>query len=168
MGRQVVLRDLNIKGNSDTAYKASNGKYYSSQEAYEKIVAEQEYRSDCIKLMYNLLDYDSFMKLPTIFYKKLKEWEPFTYRVVLKCINNKASSVDWALNNKSFNSEVAKMMYICAILDNGMVDALKEVRKEDRKKAREVAENKSEQVNNVAIANPIQQTKNISRWLEDD
>lgn len=168
MGRQVILRDLNVKGNSDNAYKAPDGKYYSSQKAYKNISVEKEYRSECIGFMYNLLGYDSFMKLPTIFYKKLQGWKPFSYRVVRKCMDNKASSIDWALNNKDFNGEVSKMMYICAILDNGMVDALKEVRKEDRIKARKVVKNESVITNEAEISNPNQQAKDISRWLEDD
>lgn len=168
MGRQVVLRDLNIKGNSDTAYKAPNGKYYSSQEAYEKILTEQKYKSDCIKLMYNLLGYDQFMKLPTIFYKKLAEWEQYSYKVVYICMIKKSPAIDWALSNKDFKNENSKVLYLCAILDNHMVDTYRETKRQEKKVSREVAKNKNEQINSMEIVNPVQQTKNLSRWLEDD
>ena len=63
MGRKVKLQDLNIYGNSDNAFKASNGKYYSSEEAWQIKQKENEYRLKCISHISELMGYEKNMKL---------------------------------------------------------------------------------------------------------
>ena len=115
----------------------------------------------------SLLEYKDFMKIPTYFYKRLKECEGYGYDVVYRCIQNKAKDIRWALANKDFNSEVGKMMYIWAILNNSMNDALKEVVAERREEERK--NRKSDESVNVDldIKTVKQKTVNISRFLEE-
>ena len=167
--RKVKLQDTGEFGLDTAAYKAPNNKYYSSEAAYKKMAMNAEYRAKCIDAMYAILEYKTFMKLPTYFYKRLKECEGYGYDVVFHCIQNKAKDIKWAINNKNFNSEIGKMMYIWAILNNHMNDALKEVVAERR------AEEKRNQISPVEqsvdvdleINNKKQRTVDISKFLEE-
>lgn len=142
-------------------------KYYSSKEAYDNMIAQKKNRQQCIDEMYEVLGYQSFMKIPTFFYKKLSEWEPYGYDVVLDCICTNESSIEWALNNKEFKQETAKIMYICAIIENHINDSLK------AKKNKVKQEQKEKMVDVVDIDLNIhrdirQKTKDISKFLEED
>ena len=167
--RRVKLQDTGEYGTSSTAYQAPNKKYYSSEAAYLKMAANATYRAKCIDTMYAILEYRTFMKLPTYFYKRLKECEGYGYDVVYRCIRNKAKDIIWALDNKEFNSEVGKMMYIWAILNNSMNDALKEVVAERREEERKIKNTQTEESVNVDLdlKTVEQHTVNISRFLED-
>jgi len=167
--RRVKLQDTGEYGTSSTAYQAPNKKYYSSEAAYLKMAANATYRAKCIDAMYAILEYKTFMKLPTYFYKRLKECEGYGYDVVYRCMLDKANDIRWAVNNKDFNSEVGKMMYIWAILNNYMNDALKEVVAERRERERKSKTTATEESVNVDldIDNGDQHTVNISRFLED-
>lgn len=134
MARKVKCQDSGQYSTSDVAYKAANGKYYTSKKVYDKLNEDKKYREECISLIYSYLGYESFMKIPTFFYKKLKDWEPYGYDVVLMCIQDNKNSIEWALSNKTFNQESAKIMYICAILENHMTDSLKKCREMERVK----------------------------------
>ena len=167
--RKVKLQDTGEYSTSDVAYQAPNKKYYSNEAAYKKIIINTTYRQKCIDTMYELLEYKEFMKIPTYFYKRLKECEGYGYDVVYRCIQNKAKDIKWALNNKDFNSEVGKMMYIWAILNNSMNDALKEVvaeRRAEEKKNKTTAVEESVNVD-LNITEKKQHTVDISRFLED-
>lgn len=165
--RKVKLQDTGEYSTSDVAYKAPNKKYYTNEAAYKKMETNSTYRQKCIDGMYELLEYKDFMKIPTYFYKRLKECEGYGYDVVYRCIQNKAKDIRWALANKDFNSEVGKMMYIWAILNNSMNDALKEVVAERREEERK--NRKSDESVNVDldIKTVKQKTVNISRFLEE-
>ena len=167
--RKVKLQDTGEYSTSDVAYKAPNKKYYSNEAAYKKMQINAEYRQKCINAMYELLEYKDFMKIPTYFYKRLKECEGYGYDVVFRCMQMKASSIQWALHNKEFNTEVGKMMYIWAILNNSMNDALKEVVAERREEERKLKNNTTEESVNVDldITTVKQKTVNISRFLEE-
>ena len=164
--RKVKLQDTGEYSTNDVAYQAPNKKYYSSEEAYKKIVRNNLYRTKCIESMYMLLGYKDYMKIPTYFYKRLKECEGYGYDVVYRCMQLKAKDVQWALTNKSFTSEIGKIMYIWAIFDNNMNDALKDVVAERRRQEMETKDNESVNVD-LDITDTEQHTVNISRFLED-
>lgn len=167
--RKVKLQDTGEYSTDTSAFKAPNKKYYSSELAYKKMVKNAEYRAKCVDAMYAVLEYQSFMKLPTYFYKRLKECEGYGYDVVYRCILNKSKDIQWAIRNKDFNSEVGKMMYIWAILDNSMNDALKEIVAERRAKEKKEKTTAVEQSVNVDldINTKKQHIVDISRFLED-
>lgn len=169
MGRKVKLQDTGEFGTSDHAYQAPNKKYYSTESAYKKIALNGEYRVKCVSAIYDLLGYKDFMKLPTYFYKRLKDCEGYGYDVVFRCIQKKSKDIQWAIEHKDFSSEVGKMMYLWAILDNSMNDALKEVIQEKRESEKI---EKSKLVEGMVgidlnINSRKQKTVDISRFLED-
>ena len=170
MSRKVKLQDTGEFGINTQAYQAQNKKYYSSKEAYQKIARNAEYRAKCIDGMYALLEYKDFMKLPTYFYKRLSECEGYGYDVVYHCMKKKARDIQWAIHNKEFNSEVGKMQYIWAILNNYMNDALKQVVAERRAEEKKNKTSAVEESVNVDLEIPEvkQSTVNISKFLEDE
>lgn len=144
MARSVRLVDTNELSTSDISYKAPNGKYYSSEEAYNKWDLNKKMRIKCVEKMYDLLNYKSFMKIPSLFYKKLSEWEPYGYDVVLICMNSVNDKVSWIIKNKDFQSETAKILYLCSVFENNMTDALKEKARKERMKESSLKNNVKE------------------------
>lgn len=165
MGRRVKLWDAPGEyGDSDTAYKVEK-KYYTSKEAYESYQNDNLNRQKVIILIHSLLGYEEHQMIPTIFLKKLKEWKPYGYDVVLQTLEDNASSVEWALQNKNFDSEIRKVQYISSIIANHLVDTEKKMKREKRSIGL---------MSNVVIIddfvdlNNTQKTKDISRFLEDE
>lgn len=133
----VKLHDYNNDSKIDRkdAYKAPNGFYYSSEEAYQTTIQREQQRKQCIDKMYNYMGYQSFMKIPTIFYKKLKDWEGYGYHVIYRAMLLAESSIQKALTSKEFDSEFNKVTYLSAIIQNQLNDALKLEKREKSVKA---------------------------------
>ena len=146
--------------------KKSN-KYYTSESAYKKWKLNSEYRTKCISKMYDLLGYETYMKIPTFFYKKLTQWEPYGFDVVSLCIDNKSRDIIWAINNKEFRQETSKIMYICAILENGMNDALKQKVREEKMMKDNRKQSDTDLVD-IDINNRKQVARDISSFLDED
>lgn len=165
MGRKVKLQDTGGFGDSAINYKAENGKYYTSENAYLIIKTNKEYRQKCIDKIAEVLDYQLGMKLPTVTFKKLNEFEVYGYDVVYETIIQQSGAIDWALQNKQFNQETAKIFYIMAIIQNNIMTEYK----------KKIAKNKQQDKKITTIDVEIEdikvtskQTKDISKWLEDE
>lgn len=162
--RRVKCQDTGEYSTSDVAYKAENGKYYSSQAAYSLLLEQKEDRQRCVDLMFEVLNYQSWMKLPTFFFSKLKTWEPYGYKVVYDTINGVRQNIEWALQNKRFADESKCVVYVCAIIENHLNDYYKLHKREQQ------AENKSNRLEIDASTEfiPTQRTrKDISSLLGD-
>ena len=136
MSRAVRLQDIDPKGqksgNSDTAFRAPDKKYYSSEEAYNRIIADKSWRNKIIVHMYYIMGYSYGMVLPTVFYKKLAGLEAYGYEVVYDTIIGEESSIKWAIRNKRFQTETGKLLYIMSIIVNKINDYYKK-KQHDRK-----------------------------------
>ena len=155
MARKVKCVDTGELSTSDLAYKAPNGKYFSSEANYKQWEENKTYRLKCIDKMYEIMGYKPKMILPTYFFKKLKDFEGVGYLALYNTMITQSKSIDWALKNKDFGSETAKVMYIVA--------KLKEKREANRK------------INTImpdefVMDLPVEQKKSvdISRWVEDE
>lgn len=165
------------KIDKDTAYclekVSSSGKitrkYYTSEEVYLNWKNQKDEREKCIQKMYDILEYQPFMKIPTIFFKKLnEEWEPYGFDVVNICIDNNIDSIKWALKNKRFNGETSKVMYIAAIIENNLNDALKEKSK-IQKEIKKGMKNTAKIIEGVDLNNigTVKQTHKVTDLLGD-
>ena len=141
MARRVKLQDTGEYSTSDVAYRAPNKKYYSSKEAFVNREKAKNYRQQCIEKLQNIMGYQPGMKLPTLAYKKINEYErPYGFDVLLETMNSQESSMLWAIKNKNFTSETGKVMYLFAIIQNNAMDAfqkkvhLEKVKREQQKK----------------------------------
>lgn len=145
-------------------YKAENGKYYTSKEKYDEYIKNNKYKDKCTAAIFNMLQYKEHMKLPTLWYKKLAEWKGYGYEVVFETIIKQEGSISWAIENKQFTSEVAKIMYVSAIINNNLTDTLKEI---NRKRNIVRKDNNNEILVDIKNINRQQKVKNISSFLED-
>jgi len=164
MGRQVKLWDKpGEKGDSTVSYKAPNGKYYSSESAYQQIMAQKEYRKKCLDYLCNILDYDDDIPFPTIMPKLLDEMKKCGYDVLFETIQRHENNIVWALQNKDFSNEYQKIKYIMTIVRNNVIDVYREYQQKvaaDRTKA--------EIINIDDFKQQHKQKKtDISRWLDD-
>lgn len=123
--RQVKCQDTGVLVSALDAWKAPNGKYYSSQGAFEHLVKEKEYRQKCMEKIGNILGYTKGQKFPTIVAKKLKEYETYGYDTVYQTILGKEQDIYNAISNKDFASEYNKTSYIMAIITNSINDFYK-------------------------------------------
>ena len=168
MARKIKCVDTGELSTSDLAYKAPNGKYYSSEANYKQWEENKTYRLKCIDKMYEIMGYKPKMILPTYFFKKLKEFEGVGYLALYNTMITQSKSIEWALKNKDFGSETAKVMYITAILNNNVMDEYKKIVAEKRanKKVDEIADEISFMEN--LVNRNDRKTKDISKWLEDE
>ena len=166
MARKVKLRDTGEESTSDIAYKAEDGKYYSSKEVYEKIFENKTYRTKCIELMFKVLGYKNNMIIPTFFYKSLKNFEGVGYKALYNTMIEQDNVVQYTLKNKEFNGETAKVMYIMAIYNNNVMDSYKKmISEQKRNKYIHNIDDKIEEISDNVSRK--QEVKNISRFLEE-
>lgn len=168
MARKVKLQDTGEYSTSDIAYRGSNGKYYSSKESFEKYNKNKEYRQKCINLMFDIMGYKDNMILPTYFYKSLTKFEGVGYEALYNTMIRQDGSVQWTLKNKYFNSETGKIMYVMAIYNNNIMDEYKKIVADERAKKHISAKNEEiAEVSTEIKTDRKQETKNISKFLED-
>ena len=151
MPRQCKLQDTGESVPVDQAFRAPNKKYYSSEAAWQKVVINKEYRSKCVDFLMSLLDYKEGMKLPTITYKKIQEYEPYGLDVLYATMLSQQSSCEWALQNKDFRQETAKIFYLFAIFQNHIMDEYKQ--KVQAEKSKRQAE---KQVENAEVGSLLE------------
>ena len=171
MGRRVKLFDkVGEFGDSSIAFKAPTGKYFSSEKAYKDWANNRDYRQKCINKIYELLEYESYQMLPSLFYKRLSEWTGYGFETVYRAIGRAEQSICWVLNTKDFSSEVGKLMYITKIIEGQLNDAKKEV-----SQMHKLHGNTSSQIiideyatEKIDLIGRKQTTKDISRFLEEE
>lgn len=130
--RQVKCRDTGMLVSASDAWKAPDGKYYSSQGAFKHLENEKMYRQKCIDEIGDILGYIKGQKFPTIVAKKIKEYEVYGYDTVLRTILDKKQTILYNLCNKTFASEYNKVSYIMAIITNSINDVYKRKKAEEK------------------------------------
>lgn len=163
MARKVKCVDTGEYSTSDVAYRATNGKYWSSVAAYNHHEEQMEWFHKCVNLMMSELGYDDSF-VPTLIMKNLKRYEKVGYDVAHKTIEQQHDAIMWALQNKTFIKEFNKITYVFRIIDNNILDVY-EAKKRDKEQKR---------INEAMIVpqddqvqNKRQGTHNISKFLED-
>ena len=164
--RQVKCRDTGVLVSASDAWKAPDGKYYSSKGAFEHLMNEKTYRQQCLEELGNILGYHDGQKFPTVVAKKLKEYEYYGYKVVLKTIITKKSDMEYAISHKEFASEYNRVAYIMAIITNSINDVKRKM--DEELKAEHVSES-AITAEDVALANvPAERgsVRDISKFLK--
>ena len=162
MARRVKCQDTGEYSTSDVAYRAANGKYYSSMASYQQLEEQKAQRQKCIDALFEILGFDKDTIVPTILFKNLKSYEKMGYDIVYDTIIEEERDINWALQNVNFQNTTGMIMYVCKILENHMMDVYQ------RKKFRQCHANRKEIViDNIEINNKKQKTKDISKFLED-
>lgn len=160
------------------AYKVSkNNKniYYCNEEEYNSITKEENDKSTCLKGVAGILN---IAMIPPVLSKQINILREFyEYPVILRTFKDKSSSIIWALENRTFNSEFSKYKYIITIIMNGIDDTKKAMDKErrDMEKLFESNKDSNDRAIEIDIMNSsnfeIKNTKNnksdISEFLFD-
>lgn len=171
MRRQVKCVDTQQLADRDKCYKAADGKYYSSEAAYNFICKETVWRNKTYDLCSEECGYYDGNKhfLPPIFKSMLKEWAAdFGWECVYKTVYCLADDFKWAVTTKQFSNEFRKSSYIGAIIGNNIYKVHKSI--VDREKQIKQAEQLAKQVNadDMTMAQSNNKINDISNLLEDD
>ncbi len=162
--KEVIAVDLKVKVPKETAYKASNGKWYSSEEAYNRIQENILYRNKCTELVAQLLELENSQIISTYWFKRLKEFENYPTKVVYATLCGCFDSIQNAFALKSFDKEMYKISYIIACISNNINDSYQRMRKKE--KMERLAENHKEIID-IEVAEPVKQNNHdISSFLE--
>lgn len=163
--RQVKCRDTGVVVSASDAWKAPDGKYYSSQEAFERLQSEKIARQKCLEELGNILQYSKGQKFPSIAAKKLKEYEVYGYDTVLETILTKKQAIINSISNKDFASEYNKTSYIMAIITNNINDIYK--KKQLKKSATHIDDTAvtTEEIESTDSTNNNSNIHDISRFL---
>lgn len=163
MGRRVKCQDTGEYSTSDCTYRATNGRYWSSEAAYRHYLDQQEWYRKSVKLLMVELEYDDSF-VPTLIMKNIKKYERVGYDVVYDTICQQHNAIMWALQNKTFDKEYYKITYIFKIIDNNILDVYhaKKHNEEQKKINEAMIVPQDDNINNKKQA-----TRDISRFLED-
>lgn len=145
----VKCRDLNNeKRPKEQCYKAPNKKYYSSEEAYLALALQEQWRDKCTSAMQNVMGYEYDQKLPTRWYKFLKELKGYGYDVVYDTIEANRDTFLWAIKTKNFLNDSCALAYFNAIIQNDAMNHLKA--KQAREKAERIQKKDVEKANEIS------------------
>lgn len=126
MGRKVKCQVTNEIGNSSEFFKAPNGKYYKTEQIYNKWKHEMNDRKECTNLICEYADYKDGEYAPTFLHKMLSDFgKKVGYDVLLETIKECDEEFRWANDNKEFNNEMGRLFYYKAIIGNKIVDVYK-------------------------------------------
>lgn len=128
----VKCWDLGEKREKNECYKAPNNKYYSSQEAYEKIVENHEWQNKCIDRYREWVGRKDAG--PSIWTKKMQEVKEYGNEVIYAAMLMAEDAVKYSVANKDFNNEYQMAAYLWAIVNGNILKASKQIK---QKKQRE-------------------------------
>ena len=167
---QVKCIDTGEKMEKTEAYCLNvNGKnkYYSSKEGYEKFVFTNHHKNKCVDIIREMMGYVlPQMKLPTFTYRKIEEYRELGFDVLYNTLNAQRSNIEWALINKDFGSETAKVMYIFAIVQNNFMEEYRKKETLQKMAAREKIS--AEDPNEPVESERRQAVKDLSSFLDDE
>lgn len=127
-GRAVKCQVTNEIGNSNTFFKAPNGKYYKTAEIYYSWRREEDARLKCIDVLCDYCGYKGAGFAPTLMMKIISEFgTKFGYDVLFETLIQLQKQFEKAVMNKDFNSETSKLLYFKAMISNNIVDVQKQV-----------------------------------------
>lgn len=117
-GRRVKYVDTGEYGNSLEGYKGADGKYYSSQTAYDRIIEVRRQKRQCIDKIGEILDIGANEFVPPIMVKMIGKYNKVGFDVLYEVLCEQEKSIKWALDTKNFRNDFQAAKYIDAILGN--------------------------------------------------
>ena len=122
----VKCWDLGEKREKNECYKAPNNKYYSSQEAYEKIVENHEWQNKCIDRYREWVGRKDAG--PSIWTKKMQEVKEYGNEVIYAAMLMAEDAAKYSVANKDFNNEYQMAAYLWAIVNGNILKASKQIK----------------------------------------
>ena len=157
------------KAPRDTLYRVENinkngtitAKYYTSKEAYEEWCKDKEWKKKSVDMIFKLLGYNDGCVAPGVLFKEIEKYRGMGFEVLYNTIISTIGDVEWAIANKEFHNEVAKIKYIMAIYSNHAID---EYRALKTKKTDENVVPPDDE--HEIIRTHKQKVKDISQWID--
>ena len=120
----VKCVDLNgEKRDREHCYKAPNGKYYSSEEAYLRIKEENDWRKKYIELLQSILKHDEHQKIPTLFLGKIKNTlSTYPAEAIYRTLEKEQKYLEWKIWDGSFKGESHQINYIIKVIEGNIND----------------------------------------------
>lgn len=129
-----------VTGPRSQFYKAPNNRYFQSEAVYQAWLAGrrrerakknkpapqkkpgrtmESYKKLCDTIA-NFIGYDpeNGQPMPTIVFRRLKELEFYSDEIIQQTMDENASSIQWAMQNKQFTDDAGKASYLMAIVRN--------------------------------------------------
>lgn len=167
----VKCIDTGEKLDRNIAYKiVVNGKnkYFSSEEGYIKFENNKKYRGKVIDLIRECMGYSKpQMKLPTLTYKKISEYKEFGYDVLYDTLLINKQDIEWSFQNKDFKSEIAKITYLFAILENHFMEVYRNKLAEIKMLSQHVP-SELEDISEIESIERKQPVKDLRGFLNED
>lgn len=154
MPRRVKCQDSGEYSTSDIAYKAPNGKYYTTADAYERIESDKIARQSCISAFIEATDWKQYWSQPTVFFQQLPVWaEAYGYAAIHKTILAEKDSIAWAIEHKDFKNAYGIQKYVNAIIANNLQEHAELLRDARKKEIRQdiISVNRDNNINQSLI-----------------
>lgn len=163
MARQCKCNATGEIGTVDTFVKI-NGKYYKSQEVYDKHVREQEFKKKVTDtIITDLLNLTEEDRIPTYIFKRYKDYKLYGYEILWETIR-RSNAVANTLN-KNIKTRNGKINYFFAIIDNNIADVRDDFKAENKRLEQSMNKTDSELENMIEIDQTHRVTKDISEFL---
>ena len=127
----VKCWDLDEKRDREQCYKAPNNKYYSSEEAYQKIVKNHEWQNKCVDLYREWVG--RIDSSPSIWMKKMSQCKAYGNEVIYTAMLMSDSSARYSVSNKTFANEYQMAAYLWAIVNGNILEASKRIKTKNQR-----------------------------------
>ena len=155
----VKCWDINDKRPKEECYKAPNGKYYTTKEAYDYMVANHEWQDKCVDLYRDWVGRKDAG--PSIWVKKLKEVKEYGNEVIYAAMLLSDDNARYAVANKNFNNEYQMAAYLWAIVNGNMLEADRKIREKNKREKEAKIQEQSHHYEEIQ-----EQTKHRSKTVD--
>lgn len=167
MARKVKCAITGKYGTSDEFIKI-DGKYYSSYEIYAEHVKSAEYWKKLVNILAcDILGYESGQSFPTLLTKRLKDLSFYDNEIIYRTVLYSEDAIKYSMKMKNFANDHARISYIMAILKSNINTVFKQVIEERKELKKQPSQTNIDIDGMNENKNPIQKTKDISRFIED-
>lgn len=144
--------------------------YYCSRDEYDKLLEKAKAKEECNNYISSLMGTPFVIPALAKLVNKLNDY--YDYSIIQRAFKDNSDKIQWALNNKSFNSEFAKSKYIMSIVLNNINKSYKDYLREQEELKKLFNQVNTNSVD-VEILNfdrnevKTKQSSDISMFLED-
>lgn len=157
--RLVKCQDNGVSIPVSRAFKAPNGKYYSSEEVFASMIEKTQWRNKCIDAISQIVLGNGEI-VPPVAMRFIQEYPDF--KTLYKTITGEEEAIRYAIDTKSFATEFTKYKYIFAIIGNSYNKYV-----DKNKKVKEITDNVV--VENIELAgSKSTNSKSVADLLGDD
>lgn len=192
MAKPVMVKCMATgqRGPRDEYYKAPNGRYFQSEEIYQawlsgrrKEKAKQNqakhydkpgrtfesYRKLCDTIA-DLIGYDpkDGQPMPPIVFRRLKDMEWYSDEIIQQTFDENRTAIQWAMTNKKFDNDIAKISYMMAIVKNNIGAVYQRERDKANKTVKEESRHDLDATIDLSSIGAVHKGNDVSNLLGGD